>query len=86
MEPQPWLQREKYNLTNDERNSVMQFLLKNLKDPDSKKLKYGAMEVRGGNTYKLAHMGKSRLLKSGQLPTTVKCSDKALEQAYDMLK
>ena len=43
MEPPAWLEREKYNLTSDERNSVLQFLLKNLKDSVNNKLKFGAI-------------------------------------------
>lgn len=46
----------------------------------------GAMSVDGGNNYKLAHMAKSKLLRSRQLPISVTCSEEALEAAYEVLK
>ena len=51
MEPPAWLEREKYNLTSDERNSVLQFLLKNLKDSVNSKLKFGAIS-QGAKNFK----------------------------------
>ena len=45
MEPPAWLERPKYNLTNDERNAMLQFLLQNLKNKDTKELKRGALKM-----------------------------------------
>ena len=43
MEPPAWLEREKYNLTNDERDAILQFLLQNVKSGENKVLKFGAI-------------------------------------------
>ena len=46
----------------------------------------GSLTVGGGNHYPLAHMGKYKLLRAGQLPKSVRCSDEAMEAALEMLQ
>ena len=46
----------------------------------------GSLTVGGGNRYPLAHMGKYKLLRAGQLPKSVRCSDEAMEAALEMLQ
>ena len=45
----------------------------------------GSLSVHGGNNYKLAHMSKYKLLRAGQLPTAISCSDDAVQCAYEVL-
>ena len=43
------------------------------------------MLAKGKNNYKLQHMGKERLLRSGELPRTIRCSDEAIEAALEVI-
>ncbi|KAG3076049.1 hypothetical protein PI125_g21608 [Phytophthora idaei] len=40
-----------------------------------------AMLNKGGNEYKIPHIGKNKLLRSGELPDTLACSVKAVNVA-----
>ena len=43
------------------------------------------MLVRGKNKYELQHMQKGSLLRSGELPETIRCSDEAVEAALEVM-
>ena len=43
------------------------------------------LKVRGRNQYKLAHMQKYKLLKAGQLPVSITCSNDAVQCASEIL-
>ena len=44
------------------------------------------MKVHGGNNYKLPHMGKTQLMKDGNLPSQLQCEREVVERALAHLQ
>ena len=49
------------------------------------KVMESVMLAEGKNSYKIPHMGKYKMLRADAIPKSIKCTDKAIYKALEVL-